>query len=293
MFKIAVFPKCYIKDISTGKMSVFEWIEMAKELEPEGLELYSRFLTSFDDLYLREVRKKLGEYNFEMPMMCYSPDFTNPDSEIRQREINSQKEIIKVTSKLGGRFCRILSGQKRPEVDTANGIKWVVDSIKECLKEAENCNIVLVMENHYKDDFWIYPEFAQRKEIFLTIINQIDSEYFGVQFDPSNAIVGGYDPVEFLIAVKGKIKTMHASDRYLKEGTSMEELRQSNGTLGYSPNLCHGIVGKGLNNYYAIMGILKEVNFNSWISIEDGMNGMEEMKESVNFLKRMREKYFG
>ena len=28
-----------------------------------------------------------------------------------------------------------------------------------------------------------------------------------------------------------------------------------------------------------------------WVSIEDGMNGMGEMKESVDFLKRMRDRY--
>ncbi|RKY71862.1 MAG: sugar phosphate isomerase/epimerase, partial [Candidatus Latescibacterota bacterium] len=48
-----------------------------------------------------------------------------------------------------------------------------------------------------------------------------------------------------------------------------------------------------LNDYDKIFSILKEVNFQGWISIEDGMNGMEEMKESMLFLKRMREKYFG
>ena len=51
------------------------------------------------------------------------------------------------------------------------------------------------MENHYKDGTWRYPEFAQPEDIFLEIIEQIDSPYFGVQYDPSNAFVGGFDPV--------------------------------------------------------------------------------------------------
>ena len=48
------------------------------------------------------------------------------------------------------------------------------------------------MENHYKDGTWQYPEFAQPEDIFLEIIEQIDSPNFGVQYDPSNALVGGY-----------------------------------------------------------------------------------------------------
>jgi hypothetical protein len=42
--KNSAFPKCYIDDIVTGKMSLFEWIELAQQLDAEGLELYERRL---------------------------------------------------------------------------------------------------------------------------------------------------------------------------------------------------------------------------------------------------------
>ena len=38
--KISAFPKCYLDDISVQRtMSVFDWIEMAKSLGAEGLEM--------------------------------------------------------------------------------------------------------------------------------------------------------------------------------------------------------------------------------------------------------------
>jgi sugar phosphate isomerase/epimerase len=89
-----------------------------------------------------------------------------------------------------------------------------------------------------------------------------------------------------------RVVTMHASDRYLAEGTTLDELRQRDGTLGYSPNLRHGVVGQGLNDYKQIFSILAAAGYTGWASIEDGMNGMEEMKQSIEFLQRMREKYF-
>jgi len=55
------------------------------------------------------------------------------------------------------------------------------------------------------------------------------------------------------------------------------------------------VTGQGLNDYDEIFRILRSVNYNRWISIEDGMNGMNgmgEMAESVAFLVRMRERYF-
>ena len=86
---------------------------------------------------------------------------------------------------------------------------------------------------------------------------------------------------------------MHASDRYLEPGATLDDLRQADGTIGYSPKLRHGVTGKGLNDYDAIFRILAEHNYRGWVSIEDGMNGMDEMAESLAFLRRKSTaKYF-
>lgn len=161
------------------------------------------------------------------------------------------------------------------------------------LPVAREYGVVLAMENHFKDGYWQYREFAQKKDVFLQIVNAIDdNEYFGVQYDPSNALVAGDDPIELLELVKGRLKTMHASDRYLEPGYSLEDMRQVDGTLGYPQGLKHGVIGRGMNDYHKIFQILKNINYKGWISIEDGMNGMDEMRESIEFLKRMRKMYF-
>ncbi|HRW49237.1 MAG TPA: sugar phosphate isomerase/epimerase family protein, partial [Caldilinea sp.] len=189
--------------------------------------------------------------------------------------------------------CRILSGQRYPEVPRAQGVEWVVESINALLPVAREYDVVLAMENHYKDGYWLWPEFAQKMDVFLEIVGAIDDRtHFGVQYDPSNAIVAGDDPIELLERVKDRVVTMHASDRYLEPGATLDDLRQTDGTIGYFAKLKHGVTGKGLNDYDRIFAILKSVDYQGWISIEDGMNGMGEMKESIDFLKRMRDRYF-
>ena len=93
-------------------------------------------------------------------------------------------------------------------------------------------------------------------------------------------------------AVADRVVSMHASDRYLAEGASLDDLRQADGTLGYSSDLRHGVTGKGLNDYDAIFRILADHKYRGWVSIEDGMNGMGEMAESLAFLRKMGAKYF-
>jgi len=78
---------------------------------------------------------------------------------------------------------------------------------------------------------------------------------------------------------------MHASDRYLAEGT-IEDLRNEEDSVGYAKRLRHGVIGRGLNDYDAIFSTLASAGFHGWISIEDGVNGIEEMRESVAFLRR-------
>ena len=130
-------------------------------------------------------------------------------------------------------------------------------------------------------------------DVFLELLDAIpEREYFGVQYDPSNAIVAGDDPIELLLAVKQRVVSMHASDRFLSEGYTLDDLRDSDGTIGYSPALQHGVTGQGLNDFDKIFEILSDVGYTGWVSIEDGMNGMDEMRESLEFLHKMREKYF-
>jgi sugar phosphate isomerase/epimerase len=228
-------------------------------------------------------------------MLCCSPDFTQPDEEGRKRAVEHEIRMIEAARRLGGpgTVCRVLSGQRYPQVGREQGIEWVAACIKAILPAARECDVVLGMENHYKDGFWRYPEFAQKKDIFLEILGRVpERRYFGVQYDPSNALVAGDDPVELLRSVAGRVVSMHASDRYLAPGASLENLRQSDGTIGYSPDLCHGVTGKGLNDYDAIFQILADSGYRGWISIEDGMNGMDEMAESLAFLRRQCARYF-
>ena len=213
--KIAAFPKCYIDRIAGERtMSVFDWIEMARSLDADGLEMYDGFFESLDGPYLDRVGEAIRAAGFAMPMLCCSPDFTNPDPDARSRAVDREAEMIRVTRRLGGAgaVCRVLSGQRYPGLGRREGLDRVV--------------------------------------------------------------------------------SMHASDRYLAEGTTLDDLREADGTLGYSANLRHGVTGQGLNDYHAIFRILAAHGYRGWISIEDGMNGMDEMARSLAFLRAMAARYF-
>ena len=292
MPKLAAFPKGFIKQLVAGQMSIYEWIELADGLRVDGLEFYNNFADVKDPANWPKIRRAVEDTGMVIPMMCASPDFTIPDAALRKKEVEHEIQAIEMSAALGAKYCRVLSGQRRKDITREEGMGYVVDSINACIPTAKDLGITLIIENHYKDDFWTEPEFAQMMDVFVDLVSRIDSPYFGVNFDPSNAIAAGEEPLELLEKVKHKVLTMHASDRYLANGT-IEDLRKAEGgSAGYVSFFKHGVIGKGLNDYDAIFSTLKNVGFDGWISIEDGVDGMEQMHESADFLREKIKKYW-
>ncbi|MBF8190361.1 sugar phosphate isomerase/epimerase [Nonomuraea sp. K274] len=295
--RIAAFPKGDLDQLVIRRTkTVFDWIEEARALGVDGLELHTGFFWTGSDDEVDRVGTALAEAGFEMPMMCASPDFTNPDADARAREIEAQAEFMRITARLGGpgATCRVLSGQRYPQVAVEQGVQWASEAISGLLPLAAELDIVLAIENHYKAGTWNHPEFAQAPAVFHRILAGIpDRVHFGVQYDPSNAITAGVDSAEFLEGVIDRVVTMQASDRFLEPGTTLDDLRQADGTIGYAPALKHGVIGRGLNDYDRIFSILVEAGYDGWISIEDGVNGLDELRASADFLRAARDRWFG
>lgn len=293
MPKLAAFPKAFMQALcKDGTMKVSEWINLAVKLNIDGLEWYAGFLEMADESNWKRFRIEVESFGKSIPMMCCSPDFTHPDAAFRENEIEKQKRWIDMTFVLGGSFCRVLSGQKRPELSVDEGVKLAADCIEKCLPYAQERGITLILENHYKDDFWQYPEFAQKMDVFCKLVDRIEHKSFGVNYDPSNTYLAGEDPIELLKRVSHRVVTMHASDRFLLFGTLEDLRKEEGGAAGYAKRLSHGEIGKGLNDYDAIFTELKRVGFDGWISIEDGVEGMDQLERSVAFLRKKMIQYW-
>jgi sugar phosphate isomerase/epimerase len=291
MPKLAAFPKGFFDALVQRKMSVFQWIDLAGRLELEGAELGPKFLDSFESPYLAKVRKEAAARGLELPMFCYSPDFTQPDPADRKRELEEARTMLRVTAELGGKYCRVLSGQNRPGLVEAEALQWVIDSLWQLEPHAKAAGILMCMENHYKDNLWTYPEFAQSHRRYLAILDAVNTPWLKAQYDPSNAIVAGEDQYALLDRVLPRVATMQASDRYLEGGT-IEDLKgmARDPQHGYAKIIRHGVIGNGLNDYDRIFSTMARAGYDGWISIEDGEGptlqiGFENLRRSAKFLR--------
>jgi sugar phosphate isomerase/epimerase len=273
-------------------MSLRQWVDLAAPLGLDGLEYYSGFHELKDPSRWAEARRTVELAGLVIPMLCCSPDFSQPDPVLRKAEVEREKTWIRMSAELGAKYCRVLSGQRRPQLTKDQGLQIVVENIEACLPEARKCGVTLILENHYKDDFWEFPEFAQKMDVFCELVDRIHDRNFGVNYDPSNAFLAGDDPLELLERVKRRVVTMHASDRFLISGTLEDLRREEGGAQGYAKRLSHGEIGKGLNDYDAIFSTLRDVGFDSWVSIEDGVDGIEQLAASIRFVRRKLNQYW-
>ncbi len=130
-------------------MRLIDWIKIAANLDVDGLEWYAGFLEMNEEKNWINFRRIVEDHGKVIPMMCCSPDFTHRSHEFRKKEIAKQKRWIDMTYALGGSYCRVLSGQRRPEISLKEGVKLAANCIKECLPYAEERNITLILENHF------------------------------------------------------------------------------------------------------------------------------------------------
>jgi sugar phosphate isomerase/epimerase len=112
--KLAVFPKCYMDELCVHHtMTLCEWIEIAATLGVDGLEFYSGFLED-NEVFLKEAKASLERHRLQMPMLCCSPDFTQTDPDLLQREIDREIRMIEIAAfSVGGFvvFCPASGGQ--------------------------------------------------------------------------------------------------------------------------------------------------------------------------------------
>src|SRR5260221_6685225 len=125
MPQLAAFPKAWMDRLcKTGTMTLRQWIEIGATLEVDGLEFYAGFLDLATEPQWSAARGAAESLGLTVPMLCCSPDFTHPDADFRRRQVEDEKRWITMAAALGAKFCRVLSGQRRPEVRREEGIEY-------------------------------------------------------------------------------------------------------------------------------------------------------------------------
>lgn len=246
-------------------------MDQAYKLELDGVEILEVQLESKDTSYLNSIKTKALELGLDIYCVATHQNFISPSKEVRKKEIEKTKRSLELAYHLGAPTIRINSGRwatikSFDEFMKNKGIEppiegyseedafgWVVSSIEELIKVAENYGIVLALENHWG--------LTRNPENLVRIINSLNSKYLRALMDTGNFIEDTY---ESLKKIAKYTILVHAKTYF-------------GGGVWYTLDI----------DYKKIYEILKEVNYKGYISIE--FEGKEDpffgVKKSIELIR--------
>jgi sugar phosphate isomerase/epimerase len=241
------------------KVSIETVIDRAAELGVEGVDILHRQmdlpekepLDAAGRAYLRKLKRHAFINGVDLICVSTHQNFVSPKPEEIDKNVEHTKKCIEIAYQLGVPSIRINTGRwNTVDFDTlmANrgiepvlaghteeeGFKWCIDAIQRCLPKAEECGVILALENHWG--------LARTPEGLLRIINAIPSPWLGVLMDTGNFLEDPYV----------KLKQIAAKTVFVQAKTYF------GGGEWYTLEL----------DYKRIARILAEVNYSGYISLE-------------------------
>jgi sugar phosphate isomerase/epimerase len=250
-------------------------IEDAARLGFDGVEILHRQMSSEEPAYLNKLKQLAFRNSVDLVMLSIHQDFVHPDAVERRKHVEHTIRCIGLARQLGIPCIRLNSGRWKtirsfdelmkvkgdepplPGYKEEDALRWCVDSIRECLPEAEKAGVLLALENHWG--------LTTKTESLLQIYKAVQSPWLGINLDTGNFPGDPYPEIERLAphAHIVQAKTYHG------------------GGVWYTLEL----------DYKRIAAILGKAGFQGYISLE--MEGNEPAATAVpKSLALLREAFY-
>jgi len=244
-------------------------VEMAKGFGFGAIEFHHAMLPAYDRRSLDQVAGILQRHGMTLSMLTCAPDFTHPDADERERQLDEMKTKVVAAWVLGAEGVRVTVGCAHPEVSREQGIAWAVEMLTRLAEFAFPRGVKLGLENHYKDRLWQLPDFAFEPEVFLEVVDRLKGVPVGINFDCANPVMVGYDPMAILRAVADRIWHVHVSDRKFGD-------------------YAHQVLGEGDVPLASLLTELARLGYRGVLSLEDGQGqGDEGTRRSLAYLQTL------
>jgi len=248
-------------------------LERAKALGCDGVSLESCFFPEFSGKYLSELRRKLDDFGFDRVYAWGHPDGLEAGGNAQAKaemlaHIEYAKQIGAGVMRVVGSSLMFRFAPHEPQ------LKILAEWFREAAGIASKHNIRLAVENHidYNSD-----------EI-LWLIQEVGSEYFGINLDTANFLRVLDDPVEATRKLAPHVYATHVKDIRPVKGVGVREWYYFSCVAA----------GEGLIEIDKIARVLKEHNYRGFLAFETDMphpdysEREEEMIEkSIRHLKQV------
>lgn len=208
---------------------------------------------------LEEIRKVVElthQYNMEVSEVVVQQDLVTLNEDLRKRRISLVLQCIELFSEAGIKTINLFTGPApwdpeapRLHKDIAEGEAWeiVFKAYEEFVSLAEEKKMNLAVEG-------VFGMLCHDYYTTRVLIDRFDSDYLGVNFDPSHDILYGNFDVGWIIRKWGKkIKHIH-----LKDAVGVPKIGK----------FIFPLLGEGNVDWKSFFSALKEIGYDGFMSVE-------------------------
>ena len=272
--RIAVSTYSFWQFKNESLRSIENCIDLAADMGFDGVEILHRQMEDESNACLQKLKQCAFRRGIDLCGFSTHQTFVSPDKEIRQKNVEHTIRCIELAYRLGIPTIRVNTGRwgtakdfdelmankgiepRLPGVSDDTGYGWVIDGLIQCLPKAEECGVVLGLENH-----WGLGRTAAGVN---RVVDAIKSPWLQITLDTGNFLEDMYEQMEAIAprAVLVQAKTYDG------------------GGTWYTLDL----------DYPRIAAILRKHNYRGYVSLE--FEGKEDPKTAVpKSLGRLRQAF--
>ncbi|HEY5914757.1 MAG TPA: sugar phosphate isomerase/epimerase family protein [Verrucomicrobiae bacterium] len=196
------------------KVSIESVIDKAAEIGVEGVDILHRQmdipekepLAADHRAYLQRLKRHAFRSGIDLVCLSIHQNFVQQDPAERQKQVDHTHKCLEIAYELGVPCIRLNSGRWNtikdfddlmkargiepilPGCTEDEGFKWCIESIEKCLPKAEQCGVVMALENHWG--------LSRTPEGQLRLINAVSSPWLGGLMDTGNFMEEPYDKLK-------------------------------------------------------------------------------------------------
>jgi len=200
----------------SDKVPIETVMEKAAEIGVEGLDILHQQmdipekdpLTAAHRSYLQKLKRHAFRNGIAPVCLSIHQNFVQQDLAERRKQVEHTHKCLEIAYELGVPCIRLNSGRWStiksfddlmkargiepilPGCTEDDGFKWCIECIEKCIPKAEQCGVVMALENHWG--------LSRTPEGQLRLINAVPSPWLGALMDTGNFMEEPYDKLKMI-----------------------------------------------------------------------------------------------
>jgi sugar phosphate isomerase/epimerase len=227
-------------------------LDAVGDLSPDRLDQTGR----------RELRHLLRAHNLELTALGCPLRRGLDVAQDQEPRIDRVRKAMALSFDLGARVVIIQAGQV-PEQEDDPRAALLSEALLALGQYGDRVGAVVALETGLESG-----------DVLRRFLDRFDTGGLGVNLDPANLLLNGFDPYTSALALHGKIVHSHARDaRCAGPSRAAQEVPLGHGDI----------------DWMHYLSVLEEIDYRGWLTVEQevGANRLEDVAGGVRFLRRL------